>query len=360
MNAIIGMTAIGMSSEGVEGKDYAFDKINSASKHLLGGINDILDMSKIEANKLELSPVPFDFEKMLKDVVNIVNFRVDERKQKLYVNIDKNIPRALVGDDQRFAQVITNLLSNAAKFTPEDGSIHLDTRLLSEENGVCRIQTEVRDTGIGMNEEQKARLFKSFEQAEAGTARKYGGTGLGLAISKRIVDLMGGEIWAESEPGRGSTFTFTVSLKRGREDALPAEEETPPQTAEPDDFKGRVILLAEDMEINREIVVAMLAPTGVTVDCAEDGSEALKKYGEAQERYDMIFMDVQMPDMDGYEATRRIRALGVPRAKEVPIIAMTANVFREDIEECLAAGMNAHVGKPLNIEELLAVMKRYL
>jgi len=218
MNAIIGMTLIGKSASDIEKKDYAFEKIEGASTHLLGVINDVLDMSKIEAGKFDLSCEEFNFEKLLQKVTNVVNFRVDEKHQRLTVNTDPNIPNNLNGDDQRLAQVITNLLTNAVKFTPENGSINLDARLLNEEYGLCKIQIQVTDTGIGINDEQQSRLFSSFEQAESSTSRKFGGTGLGLAISKHIVELMGGKIWLESRPGAGSTFTFTVLLKRGKEE----------------------------------------------------------------------------------------------------------------------------------------------
>ncbi|MDR1649219.1 MAG: response regulator, partial [Synergistaceae bacterium] len=439
MNAIIGMTMIAKSSADVEKKDRCIEKIEEASTHLLGVINDILDMSKIEANKLDLSPVSFDFERMLQKVVGIVSFRVDEKGQNFSVHIDRNIPHALIGDDQRLAQVITNLLGNAVKFTPEGGSITLDARLAGEERGVCVLQISVTDTGIGISEEQRSRLFTSFEQAENSTSRKFGGTGLGLAISKRIVERMGGRIWIESELGRGSTFSFTARVKRGAEeqrrfldpgvnwgnmrllvvddspevleyfgeiagrlgvacDLAPGGEEACALIAEngpydiyfvdwkmpgmdgiefsrriagqetashasvvimisavewsvieseakaagvhkflskplfmssiadcinealgaaaclaeaeesrPEEgcFKGCRILLAEDVAINREIVLTLLEPTGVSIDCAENGAEAVRMYGEAPGRYDMIFMDVQMPEIDGYEATRR-------------------------------------------------------
>jgi signal transduction histidine kinase len=217
MNAIIGMITIGKSADDIERKNYCFNKIEDASNHLLGVINDILDMSKIEANKFELSPDEFDFEKTLQRVVNVVNFRVDEKKQKFMVHIDKAIPGSLIGDDQRLAQVMTNLLGNAIKFTPENGSLKLDTRFLGEEDGVCTVQISVTDTGIGISPEQQKKLFQSFQQAEAGTTRKYGGTGLGLAISKSIVEMMGGRIWVESEPAKGSTFSFTAKFKRCEE-----------------------------------------------------------------------------------------------------------------------------------------------
>jgi signal transduction histidine kinase/DNA-binding response OmpR family regulator/ABC-type amino acid transport substrate-binding protein len=507
MNAIIGMTTIAKKAPDTNRKDYCLLKIEDASNHLLGVINDILDMSKIEANKLELSPVEFVFEKMLQRVVNVVNFRIDEKRQNFSVHIDKNIPRTLISDDQRLAQVIANLLGNAVKFTPEQGSIGLDTFFVKEEDGVCTIRIEVSDTGIGISREQQEHLFSSFQQAESSTSRKFGGTGLGLAISKRIVEMMNGMIWIESEPGIGSKFIFTVQAGRGAEekrnrpvspaswdnvrvlmvdddkdtreyfsgiargfgipcdtaaggeDALaligqkgaydlyfldwkmpgmdgveltrrikemggdrcviimisasewnvietdakqagvdrflskplfPSDiadlvseclaagslskngagpEALPPeQPGEADNFNGHRILLAEDVDINREIVLTLLAPTGIAIDCVENGAKALNAFREAPERYDMIFMDVQMPEMDGYEATRRIRAFEEDREKEtasestgkIPIIAMTANVFREDIEKCLKAGMNGHIGKPLDIDEVLAILRKNL
>ena len=366
LNAIVGMTAIGKSTEDNEKKDYCFTRIDSASNHLLGIINDILDMSKIEANKMELAPVPFAFEDMIRRVVNVASIRVDEKQLKLSVHMDKTIPNILIGDDRRLAQVITNLLSNATKFTPEGCSINMNTRLLGEENGVCLIQVEVTDTGIGISPEQRTRLFIPFQQAESSTSRKFGGTGLGLVISKSIVEMMGGRIWVESEIGKGSTFTFTVKLDKGAESD---EQKNYSNTNINWDvehgglkagFAGRCILLAEDVEINREIVLSLLEPTLLDIDCAENGVQAVRMFSETPEKYAMIFMDVQMPEMDGYEATRCIRALDDPHAKNIPIVAMTANVFREDIARCMEAGMNAHIGKPLDINEVLVVLNNYL
>ena len=357
MNAIIGMTNIGMSAPDPERKEYCFKKIDNASKHLLGIINDILDMSKIEANKLELMPTAFSFEKMLQRVVSVINFQVDQKGQKLNINTDKDIPDELVGDDQRLAQVITNLLSNAVKFTPEGGHIDLDARLLENENDVCTLQVAVTDTGIGIKPEQQALLFRPFQQVDSVAARKFEGTGLGLAISKRIVEMMGGKIGVKSELEKGSVFTFTVRLKRGEGGKTETPEERPDITGL---FKGRHVLLVEDMEINREIVIALLEPTLLEIDCAENGIDAVRVFSTAPEKYDLIFMDVQMPEMDGYEATRRIRALDVPNAKTIPIVAMTANVFREDVEKCLEAGMTSHVGKPLAIDEIMDKLYKYL
>jgi len=370
LNAIIGMTTIGMMSHEIEKKDNAFNKIEGASKHLLGVINDILDMSKIEANKLELSCVNFEFEKMLQKCADIVNPRIDEKKLKFHMGIDKNIPKILIGDDQRLSQVITNLLSNAAKFTPEEGTIHLDTRLISEKNGICRLIVAVSDTGIGITNEQKIRLFESFEQADARTARIFGGTGLGLSISKHIVELMDGEICVDSEPGKGSTFVFNVLLKRGdKSEKAQMDQNNKNQNGNFDDFSGKTVLLAEDVDINREIVVALLEPSHLTIDCAENGQVAVRMFTDAPGKYDLIFMDIQMPEMDGYEATRIIRKFEADRKKtlknaeiypqDVPIIAMTANVFREDVERCLEAGMNGHISKPIDLDEMLKMLKKY-
>ena len=493
MNAIIGMTNIGISAADAERKDYCLTRIEEASKHLLGVINNILDMSKIEANKFELSLSEFNFERMLQRVVNVVNFRAEEKHQYLKVYIDGTIPETFVGDDQRLAQVITNLVGNAVKFTPDSGTIRIGTYFLGEENGVCAIKITVTDSGIGISAEQQSNLFRSFQQAESNTAHKYGGTGLGLAISKNIVEMMGGKIWVESELGKGSTFAFTIKMKRGRDkdqslsargvnwsnvrilavdddqdtlaffekivrgfgalcdtalsgedaleligrngnydilfidwklpgmDGVKLAETIKGRTAEPEQihiimfsaaawssieevaktagvekflskplfpsgimdcinfflgteplqpdetppepavlFPGYRILLAEDVEINREIVMALLEPTQIKIDCAENGAAAVRMFKAAPEKYSMIFMDVQMPEMDGYDATRNIRAMGIPRAKTIPIIAMTANVFAEDIKNCLEAGMDSHVGKPLDFNEVLEKLRTYL
>jgi signal transduction histidine kinase/CheY-like chemotaxis protein len=361
LNAITGMTSIGKNSSEMEQKNYALGKIEDASKHLLGVINDVLDMSKIEAKMLELSSDEFCFEKMLQKTATVLNYRIEEKKQKFKVQIDTAIPKYLIGDDQRLAQIITNLLGNAVKFTGEEGSITLDARLLAEENNIWTLQIAVIDTGIGISAEQQAKLFHSFQQAESGTTRKFGGTGLGLAISKSIIEIMGGRIWIQSELQKGSTFYFTVQIKRGS-DNQGVEQERIEEAAPGIDniFEGRRIMLVEDVEINREIVLILLEPTKLIIDCAENGIHAVRMFREAPELYDFIFMDIQMPEMDGYEATRRIRESGVPEAKTVPIVAMTANVFKEDIENCMKAGMNDHIGKPLDIDDVLAILRKYL
>jgi len=364
MNAIINMAAIAKKTADIERKNYALEKINEASTHLLGVINDILDMSKIEAKKFELFPVEFNFEKMLGRVVSVLNFRAEEKYQRFNIQIDENIPKILIGDDQRISQIITNLLGNAVKFTPENGYINLNAQFLGEKDGACTIQISVTDTGIGISKEHQKNLFQSFQQAETSTARNYGGTGLGLSISKNFVQMMGGDIWVESEINKGSTFAFTIKVRRGKE--YKAQEKPENRETEDINLAGSRILLVEDMEINREIVMMLLEPTHAEIDCAVNGLQAVEMYIEEPQRYDIIFMDVHMPGMDGYEATRQIRSFEKRKLsdsktrKRIPIIAMTANVFKEDIENCLNAGMDDHVGKPLDYEIILEKLRGYI
>jgi signal transduction histidine kinase/DNA-binding response OmpR family regulator len=490
INAITGMTTIGKNTTDIERKDYALSRIGDASSHLLGVINDILDMSKIEANKLELSPIEFNFDRMIQKVVTVINFRVEEKHQRFTVNIDGKLPHFIIGDDQRLTQVIVNLLSNASKFTPEGGEIHLGISIVSESDGVYELRISVTDNGIGMSAEQQEKIFQAFMQADNGISREFGGTGLGLAISKRIVELMGGEILVESELGKGTHFVFTVKLRRGTksplsllasgvtwesvrilvvDDALETREQFKDlfnslnikydiaadgfeacrkieehgrydiyfidwrmsgmdgieltrrikernddgvsmavmitasdwefikedaqkagvnkhllkplsssmiidcvndcllsgQNEDESDFKsgifeGKKMLLAEDIEINREILLSLLGDTGLIIDCAENGREALDMIEVAPDKYDIVLMDIQMPQMNGLEATRRIRALPALNGIALPIIAMTANVFKDDIESCLEAGMNDHLGKPIDVDIMVAKLCKYL
>ena len=363
MNAIIGMTSIGKNSPDIDRKDNCFEKIQSASSHLLGVINDVLDMSKIEANKLEISNVDFDFEKMLARITNIINYQIDEKKQRFYISVAENVPKFINSDEQRLSQILTNLLSNAIKFTPLDGTISLFVRKPEEKDGNCTLQFTVKDTGIGISPEQQAKLFSSFEQADGSISRKYGGTGLGLVISKKLVEMMNGKIRIESELGSGSSFIFTIRAGISQEGNYyePAKENGAPPSEKFTSgcFKNKKILIAEDIEINREIVAELLDFTGISMDFAEDGRSAYEAFVANPLGYDVILMDINMPNVDGYEATRMIRGLDNSHAKTIPIIAMTANVFREDIEKCLSAGMNDHIGKPLDIEAVLAKISLY-
>jgi PAS domain S-box-containing protein len=403
INAVIGMTSIGKTAGGIERKNYCFDKIEGASTHLLGVINDVLDMSKIEADRLELSPTEFEFEKMLHRAIGFFDARRLEKKQRLVVQLDPAIPRSIICDEQRLFQVITNLLTNATKFTPDEGTITVCARLESLEKfgetggepagerdggtageapetagreraagdppGAARAVLEigVTDTGIGIAREQQTGLFQSFGQVDSSISRRFGGTGLGLAISKRIVNMMHGDIRVESELGKGASFIFKVRVDISAEQMnarTAATAEAPAVAAvreeKEDPFAGRRILLAEDVEINREIVVSVLEPLGLRIDEAENGQIAYDRFAAGPEDYDLIFMDIHMPEVDGYEATRMIRGLDNRWAREIPIVAMTANVFQEDIERCLAAGMNGHLGKPLDFAELTETLRNYM
>lgn len=489
MNAIIGMTNIAKGSLSTERKDECIAKIEDASVHLLGVINDVLDMAKIEANKFDLSLAEFDFEKMMRNVSGFIAYSVSQKEQHFSVVIDELIPQSVLGDRQRLSQAITNLLSNAVKFTPIRGSIALRAYCEDKSDGFCTIKIEVQDSGTGISKEEMKRLFTPFEQANPNTSRKYGGTGLGLVISRKIVEMMGGEMYVDSEPGIGSTFSFTVRLVIGDDSYQQRTEcasawgnlrimlvDSSPDTAElfiniaklhgftcdvaisgeeaceiiankqydiffvdwklPDMsgdklvrrliqndkdtkivgisidewsgfdektlipevkrhlikplfpsqivdcinsilsgccagertrkssimdncFADRRVLLAEDIEINREIVITLLESTGITFDCAENGQQAFDMFKDDPSGYDAILMDIQMPHVNGYDATRMIRALDTPHAKNIPIIAMTANVFKEDIDKCIQNGMNDHIAKPIDIDEVADKLNLY-
>ena len=366
INAVTGMTAIARASNDLNRIYDCLDKIGLASRQLLGLINDILDMSKIEARKFELSHEPFDLRMMAENVKNIIGIKTQEKKQNFLVDLTPDLPDVVIGDDMRLSQILINLLSNAIKFTPEGGDIYLAIRRIGNTNGKEEIEAAVRDTGIGISQEQLDRLFNAFVQADSGTAKRFGGTGLGLAISKSLAELMGGGITVTSSPGRGSCFTMRVLLDPGRRDML----KTAQAVKKPSDFnfKGRTLLLAEDVPINREIVIALLEDTKVTIECAENGKIALDMYCADPDHYDMIFMDVQMPVMDGYDATIAIRNFEKERKNNaplkhsngVPIIAMTANAFAEDIEHCLKAGMDGHIAKPIEVEAMLNIADKFL
>jgi CheY-like chemotaxis protein/two-component sensor histidine kinase len=344
----------------VERKDYAFDRIEAASNHLLGVINDVLDMSKIEAGMIQLSEEIFDIHGVMDNVMAVNQYRIEEKSQEFTLHIDSNIPKLIVADNHRLAQVITNLLSNACKFTDEGGELRLDACLETKSDTNCTLRFDVTDNGIGLTSEQQGKLFKSFVQAEESTTRKFGGTGLGLAISKHIVELMGGKIWVKSESGKGSTFSFTINAGLPQIEELHKLANAENNETSKLSYPGLTVLIAEDVDRNREIISAVLEDCELEVVCAENGGEAVKIFEKEPEKFSLIFMDVHMPEMDGFQATAKIRELPHPHAEKVPIVAMTANVFREDIERCLEAGMNAHIGKPLDFEAVRKVLVKYL
>ncbi|MCL1984941.1 MAG: ATP-binding protein, partial [Betaproteobacteria bacterium] len=336
LNAVIGMTNIAKASPLIEKKDYCLDKISEASRHLLGVISDILDMSKIEADKFELSYAHFDFEAMLHKASNVIAFRVNEKWQRYTVHIDQHIPRFLNGDEQRLMQVVTNLLSNAVKFTPEGGSIRLGAFADGEENGVHTIRIEVNDTGIGIPEEQQAHLFSSFNQADSSIARKFGGTGLGLAISKRIVEMMDGRIWIRSEPGTGSTFAFTFRAEQG-------EEEERRQAADWGGIASLRVLIVDDDADLCEYFQEILQTHGIFCDTAASGKEASEKIGDSPS-YGMYFVDWKMPGMGGIELVRHIKERVGNEAAVVMISTSDWDMLKDDAQQ---AGVDAFLPKPL-------------
>ena len=357
LNAVIGMAEIALKSSDVTQKDYCLNKISRSSKYLMGIINDILDMSKIEADMLELYSQPVSPGEMLEKIKDVFFFRCQEKDIELQLDCS-NLP-CILSDEQRISQVIANLVSNAVKFTPEGGSVTLSARSVEgpNEDGSITIEFSVKDTGIGISQEVQANLFQAFHQADSSISAKYGGTGLGLAISKRIVSLLGGDIAVSSRLGEGSIFTFTIQT------TVSEIPETVNDTVDiPDkyNYSGKTLLLVEDIEINREIVSALLEDTEIRIIEAINGEDAVEKYEQFYPEIDIIFMDLQMPKMNGYEAASKIRSLDINQAKNVPIIAMTANVFKDDIDKCLEVGMNGHLGKPIDSSAMLLLLNNIL
>jgi PAS domain S-box-containing protein len=365
MNAIIGMTGIVKKKFAEGGQDPVellanIGQIEASSQHLLGLLNDILDISKIEAGKIDLTDELLDLPKLMNTVSTIIKPRCDEKNISFKVSMDLGDRTTFSGDSLRLRQVLINLLGNAVKFTPETGIIEFKTLLKEWRKNSANadgglLEFSIKDTGIGISEEALQNLFKPFEQANNQISKKYGGTGLGLAISQSIVQLFGGEIKVKSKVGEGSEFSFEIWLPENRNEA---PQELTIDNAE-GKLKGKKALLVDDVDINRIITITMLESTGLAIDEAGDGDEAVKIFADSPEyTYDIIYMDVQMPTMDGYDAAKAIRALDRKDAKTVPIVALTANAFKEDIDKALQSGMNAHLAKPMDMEKMLEVTFR--
>ncbi len=494
INAIIGMTYIAKKAKDIDTVRDSLNKITTSSAHLLGLVNDILDMSKIEADKFELIEEEFNLEKMLMNVYTIAGVKADEKALNLLVSLENGLSTRFIGDSLRLSQILTNILSNACKFTPARGAIRLTVSCPEKNSLSSLVRFTIQDSGIGMTDEQISRLFAPFEQADSNTSRQFGGTGLGLAICARIVELMGGDIRVESTFGKGSTFIITVKLKNsvqfdstrldasidmrstkimvvdeceevrsfftnlfqelavsvvtaeGAEPALAllqqsrdsspfsivfldwdtlgcegiafikkikadfsgevivvlvsmsrfaeiedkateagvnrflpkpvfsstvinlvnevlgvARCETYQESLEGVNFEGKRILLVEDNEINCEIACAYLEHTGIAIDMATNGVEAIEKFLGASGKYDLILMDINMPVMDGYTASKRIRTEELDRGwSKTPIVAMTANSFKEDISRCFEAGMDDHLAKPMNVDIVVQILQKHL
>ena len=359
LNAIIGMTEIAKRSvdDNTAKTASSLEEIKTASNHLMGILNDVLDMSKIESGKFKLAHEAFLLRAAMEDVSKIIAQRCTEKNIYFIPCFDRMLDCTVLGDRLRLNQVLINLLGNAVKFTPENGRISFTVNLLKDAEENVTVEYTVSDNGIGITEEQKQKLFKTFEQADDSIAIRFGGTGLGLAISQNLVSQMGGEITVSSDYGHGSTFTFTLCMLK----AAVIEEECKGEDCGTTVFEGKRILLAEDIEINKIILKELLADTLIEIDDADDGQQAVECFSASETgHYDLIFMDIQMPNMNGYDATSTIRALKRPDAGTVPIIAMTANAYREDIDNALKAGMNGHLSKPIDINDVLAALRQWL
>ena len=358
MNGVMGMVDMALRRANDPQQIDWLNKSKSSAHHLLAVINDILDISKIEADRLTLESVSFRFGEVLENLLSLLGHKAQEKQIKLLVDLDPEVQRmAFLGDPLRLGQILINLTGNALKFT-DHGSITVRARQLEDKPHESLLRIEVADTGIGIAPEDQTRLFNAFEQADGSMTRKYGGTGLGLAISKRLVQLMGGEIGVESTSGQGSTFWFTVRLGKPTDAVLPAPTFTGKIADERllDEYAGTRILLAEDEPINQEVSRGLLEDAGLVVDLADDGLQALEL--AKKNTYALILMDMQMPHMNGVEATMAIRAL--PNYKQIPILAMTANAFDEDRQVCLDAGMNDHIAKPVDPERLYQTLLAWL
>lgn len=368
MNAIIGMTYLIQKTDlSQKQKDYV-EKIQASSQHLLGIINDILDFSKIESGKFEIEEIDFELSQVLDNLVTFIEEKCYLKGLKLIFDIDPNLPNSLIGDPLRIGQILINYASNAVKFTQE-GQITIRIKNEKEVENNCVVRFEVEDTGIGMTQEQKNKLFQPFQQADTSTTRKFGGTGLGLAISKQLASLMNGEVGAETCLGKGSIFWFTSQLRKNisAEKISTSQIKIHSRNEIKDDLTVNMeeyceamgemhILLVEDNELNQQVAVELLENPGIIIDVAENGQIAIEKVN--QNSYDMVLMDVQMPIIDGITATKEIRKNF--KFEFLPIIGMTANAMIQDREKCMQAGMNDYLSKPIDPAKLFYMIKKWI
>ncbi len=359
MNGVLGLTHLALENSPPPRQKMYLEKIQASARILLGVINDILDFSKMESGKFHLERARFSFSGMLSTVVDLFQGQAEAKNLRFVLDKDEGISSFVIGDELRLSQVLLNLCSNAIKFT-EQGEVILRIHIADQSADTVRLSFSVTDSGVGMTEDQLAGLFQPFTQADTSTTRKYGGTGLGLVISKLLVEMMDGEISVNSAPGAGSTFQFTIPLEKADASETAGEVAQSPETAEGEsrDLRGLRVLLVEDNEINQEIAVALMESLGLSVLVAGNGAEALSLL--ADHDVDGVLMDIQMPVMDGLTAARLIRETGREGIRNLPIIAMTAHAMQEDRGKSLAAGMNDHITKPIDVRELRARLDRWV
>jgi signal transduction histidine kinase len=354
INGIVGMTSIAMKNQ--DNKEKVVDclhKISSSADHLLTLVNDVLDMSRIESGKVDIAHEPMDLRTLIDNCYSIISGQIMSREINFYKEFTIVHPNVL-GDELHTRQILINILGNAVKFTPDGGTIHFRAKEITSDDGKALYRFEIEDTGIGMSEEFQKHIFEAFSQEDNGSRTNYMGTGLGMAITKQFVDLMHGTINIKSKLSEGSCFAVDLTL-----DIDPSKIETEKEV-ENDNVAGMKVLLVEDNMLNMEIAVEILEDEKVVVDTAENGQIAYDKFtASTPGTYDAVIMDIMMPVMNGLEATRAIRASSHPEAKTIPIIAMTANAYAEDVHAALESGMNAHIAKPINIPILLSTLNRY-
>lgn len=357
MNGLIGLIQLLLKTElTAQQRTLASNAIN-AGKELVQLLNSILDLSKIESNRMETECSNFGLRHTLEEAISLMEAAARDKGLQVSLSIPEEVPDLVQGDSGILRQVLVNLLSNAIKFT-HTGEITISVGLVAEDQHQAKLQFEVRDTGIGLSADNLTRIFEPFTQADSSTTRQYGGTGLGLTICKRLVELMGGDIWVESTEGCGSTFRFSlvISKQQAESDLLQNSVSSGDESA--GYGNGRRILLAEDDQRSRQIVQEMLEMYGWQVDTADNGTKVVQTM--YRHEYDLILMDCMMPGMDGYEATRIIRdPSSAVRQHDIPIIALTGNTMREDVKQCLETGMNDHLQKPLFIDDLLKMLKKW-
>lgn len=358
MNAIIGFTALAASHMDQPDlvKDY-LTKIGTSSKHLLSLINDVLDMSRIESGIVKIEENEVCIPDVLHDLKTIIQGNIQAKQQNLYIETQDVVHENVITDRLRLNQILLNIVSNAIKFTPTGGTVNIRvTEKTCNLKDFTTFEFRIKDNGIGMSEEFQTHVFDAFSREQTSTKSGIEGTGLGMAVTRNIVDMMGGTISLTSKEGKGTEFVVTLNFKIRKVLTMPMDikEEPLQQTERENRYSGKKVLIVEDNELNREIATALLEEIGISVDSVEDGTDAVERMNEVDDdRYDLIFMDIQMPKMDGYMATREIRTLKNNKKANIPIIAMTANAFEEDKKKAFQAGMNAHIAKPIDIKIIL-------